>query len=89
MARQAGILIDSLKFTIVRDIVYDDTRVGGMYVKAEGELYPAAYIYPKSNQLEIENVLRDCREAKAHYDKIVAAAYYSLLPKLREVKKDV
>lgn len=79
-----GIIIDTMKFTIVRECSYDDVLVEAMFYRVDGEdLIPAAYVYPLENKEELEILLADMREAKKSYDEQVAHFYYKVLPRLR------
>lgn len=79
-----GIIIDTMKFTIVRECSYDDVLVEAMFYRVDGEdLIPAAYVYPLENKEELEVVLEAMRGIKKAYDEQVAHFYYKILPQLR------
>ena len=83
MAKKQGILIDITKHIIHKTGWYDDTRIEGMYVKFDGEIMPAVYVFPIENQTKVQELLNQLAAAKKEYDDFVADVYYKQLPKLR------
>lgn len=79
-----GLMIDPhTKFEITERFDYDDVRVDGMYVRARGELYPAAYIYPIESEAKVQELLNQLKEADKVFHDIQAKIFYQELPKLR------
>ena len=83
MIRQ-GIIIDPhTKFEIIKECNYDDIRIDGMYVKANGELLPAAYVYPIENRDKVLEALNSLKLAKKQFDDLQANIFYKVFPTLR------
>ena len=71
------------KFRIEKEGMYDDKRIDDMYVKFDGEIIPAAYIYPYENKEKILELLEELKTAKKIFDDIQNRIFYKDLSKLR------
>lgn len=79
-----GIIIDCVRNTVVRECMYDDKRVEGIYVRVDGkDLIPAAYVYPLENREHVEIQLARIAKAKKEYDDITSEVFYKALPSFR------
>jgi hypothetical protein len=83
-----GFLIDTMKFTVIRDCEYDVKLVEGLFYKVDGQLIPSAYVFPIENKEGLEIILADARRMKKQYDDYVANLYYKVLPRFRVVDID-
>lgn len=83
MANKSGILVDVGNFKIVREITYDDIKVDGMFHKVDGELLPAAYIFPIENKDKVIEQLERLKTKRKEWDDLTAEIYYKVFPKLR------
>lgn len=78
-----GFIIDAGKFEFVRDCQYDDKLTKGMFVKVNGDLLPAAYVYPIENKQRVLDLMKACKDSKTAHDNLVADVFYKQLHKLR------
>lgn len=81
---KTGIMIDPhTEFKIQKKGKYDNKRIDELYVKFEGELIPAAYVYPLENEVAVLDALNRLKVAKKAFEDVQAEIFYKVLPKLR------
>jgi len=80
---KSGFIINADKNTIERDCQYDDKRIEGMFVKVDGQLLPAAYVFPIEHKAVVIELLNQIAASKKAHDALVADIYYKQFMKYR------